>query len=152
MTITARPQTGQPTVFLRRWDPFREMEDVYDRMGNLIQGYMADTGRATMIPVDIEETEDAYIVDVDLPNVKAEDVDSELRANELRITGEIKERERAGVVRRRERRVGRFEHIVALPGDVDPDSVDATLHDGVLTVRLTKASANRPRHIDVKTA
>jgi HSP20 family protein len=84
--------------------------------------------------------------------VKAEDVDIELRANELRVTGEIKERERAGIVRRRERRVGRFEHVVVLPGDVDPDSVDATLHDGVLTVRLTKARANRPRHIDVKTA
>jgi HSP20 family protein len=126
------------------------MEDVYDRMGQLMQGYVADPARATYAPADIEETEDAYIVDLDLPDVRPEDLDIELRGNELRISGEIKERERTGVIRRRERRAGAFEHVVVLPGDVDPESVDATLRDGVLTVRLGKATADRPRHIDVK--
>jgi HSP20 family protein len=56
------------------------------------------------------------------------------------------------VLRRRERRIGRFEHIVVLPGEVDLDNVDATLRNGLLHLRLTKAGADRPRHIDVKTS
>ena len=46
--------------------------------------------------------------------------------------------------------VGQFEFMVALPGDVDPEKVEASLHDGVLTVRLGKAAASRPRQIEVK--
>jgi hypothetical protein len=53
--------------------------------------------------------------------------------------GEIRERERTGTLRRRERRVGRFEHVVTLPSDVDPNKVDANLSGGVLTVRAGKA-------------
>lgn len=85
-----------------------------------------------------------------MPGVKREDVNIELRANEVRITGEMKEKERTGVLRRQTRRVGQFEYIVSLPGDIDPDKVEAALHDGVLTVRLGKAAASQPRHIEVK--
>ena len=45
---------------------------------------------------------------------------------------------------------GQFEHVVALPGDVDPDKVDASLSDGVLTVRIGKASGSQPRRIEIK--
>jgi HSP20 family protein len=151
MTITTRQPSGRDAVILRRWDPFRVMEDLYDRMGQLMQGYLADPAVASYAPADIEETDDAYLVEVDLPNVRPGDVDIALRGNELWITGEIKDRERTGVLRRRERRIGRFEHVIALPGEVDPDRVEATLRDGVLTVRLRKTEANRGRHIDVKT-
>jgi HSP20 family protein len=151
MTITARQRSDQDAVVLRRWDPFRVMEDLYERMGQVMQGYLVDPGVATYAPADIEEIDHSYLVEVDLPNVRPGDVDIELRDNELWITGEIKERERKGVLRRRERRTGRFEHVIPLPGEVDPDRVEATLRDGVLTVRLRRADTNRGRHIDVKT-
>jgi HSP20 family protein len=79
-----------------------------------------------------------------------DDVNIELRDNEVRITGETKEKERTGVLRRQTRRVGQFEFVVGLPGDIDPDKVEASLHDGVLTVRLGKAAASQPRQIEVK--
>jgi HSP20 family protein len=128
------------------------MEDVYDRMGRLMQEIMGDGARAALpaAPSDIEETDDAFIVDIELPGVRREDVNIELRDNELRISGEIKERERKGVLRRKERVVGQFEHLVTLPGEVDPNKVDANLSDGVLTVRVGKAPSSQARRIEVK--
>jgi HSP20 family protein len=56
---------------------------------------------APFVPlVDIEETEDAWIVEADLPGVKLEDVNVEVRGSELAISGEIKERRREGILRR----------------------------------------------------
>jgi HSP20 family protein len=99
---------------------------------------------------DIEETDDAYVLELDLPGVNRDDVNIELRDNEVRITGEIKEKERTGVLRRQTRRVGQFEFMVTLPGDIDPEKVEASLHEGVLTVRLGKAAPRKPRQIEVR--
>jgi HSP20 family protein len=100
--------------------------------------------------VDIEETDDAYVVEADLPGVKRQDVNIELVGNELTVTGEIKERERKGALRRQRRRVGRFEYGVVLPDHVDDDKVEASLSDGVLTVRVPKAERAQRRKIEVK--
>jgi HSP20 family protein len=156
LSVPQRSRSGRRPA--RRWDPVREMEDVYDRMGRLMQDFFGDSTPATAAvrlpewttPVDIEETDDEYIVEVDVPNVKREDINLELRDSELRISGEIKERERTGILRRRSRRVGQFEHVVGLPGEIDPDRVEATLDNGVLTVRLGKAGGTQPRRIEVK--
>jgi HSP20 family protein len=86
-------------------------------------------------PVDIEEQDDAYVIEAELPGVEKDDVNIELVSNELTITGEIKEREREGILRKRTRRIGRFEYRVRLPEQVDPDNVEAKLADGVLSVR-----------------
>ena len=136
-----------PTV-IRRWDPFREMEDVFGRMSLLMQDYFRDQPPSAL--ADVEETDDSFIVELDMPGVRPGEVNLELRDNELRVTGEIKEREHTGVLRRKARRVGEFEHIVALPGEIDPEHVDATLHEGVLTVRMAKAMASQPRRIEIK--
>jgi HSP20 family protein len=90
------------------------------------------------------------MVHADLPGAKPEDVDVELNDGELVIHGEIKEEERSGVLRRRARRVGRFEYRVQLPGDVDADNIDAQLHEGVLRLRIPKAAKSQPRKIQVK--
>ena len=66
------------------------------------------------------------------------------------ITGERKEKERVGVLRRRTRSVGRFEYDIQLPGDIDEDGVTASLSDGVLTVRVPKATNDRAHRIAVK--
>ena len=53
-------------------------------------------------------------------------------------------------LRRQMRRVGQFQYVVALPDDIDPEQVEASLHDGVLAVRLGKAAASQPRQIEVR--
>ena len=144
---------------LRGWDPLREFEDLTGRMNQLFEsafgglpslvGTGAGAGPVWVPSVDIEETDDAYLVEADLPGVKREDVSVELREGELAITGELKERERTGVLRRRSRRTGRFDYRVSLPGDTDPDKVDATLRDGVLTVRVPKTTKTQPRRVQI---
>jgi HSP20 family protein len=101
-------------------------------------------------PVDIEEQDDAYVIEAEAPGVKKDDVNIELISNELMITGEIKEREREGILRKRTRRIGRFEYRVRLPEQVDPDNVEAKLKDGVLSVRVPKHEQAERRRIQVK--
>jgi len=133
------------------------MEDFYDRLGQMWQTFFGEpqllSGRVTAAwptLADIEETDDAYVVDIDLPGARADDIRLELRDNNLHISGEYREKERVGVLRRQTRRVGEFEYVVSLPGEIDQDKVDATLHDGVLSVQLGKAATARPRRIQVK--
>jgi HSP20 family protein len=158
MALPVSRSSDRPATALqrsqRRSDPFQAMEDVYDRMGQLMQGFLGEqpglAGGRWGALADIEETDDAYIVDIDLPGVRSDDVNLELRNNELRISGQIKERDRVGVLRRQTRQFGEFDYVVAVPGDIDPDKVDASLSDGVLTIRLGKSTASRPRRITIK--
>jgi HSP20 family protein len=158
MSMPASQSAGQrrdgSNAVARRRDPVRQMEDMHQTMGALLQDFFGgDTAAAFTgwsAPADIEETSDAYVVELDLPGVKPEDVDVELRDNLLRVCGELKERERSGILRRRSRRVGRFEHAIALPGEVNPTKVDAKLSSGVLTVRVARAVTSQPRRIEVK--
>ena len=101
-------------------------------------------------PVDIEEQDDAYVIEAEVPGVTKDDVNIELVSNELTITGEIKEREREGILRKRTRRVGRFEYRVRLPEQVDPNNVEAKLTDGVLSVRVPKQEQAERRRIQVQ--
>ena len=101
-------------------------------------------------PVDIEEQDNAYVIEAELPGVQKDDVNIELVSNELMITGEIKEREREGILRKRTRRIGRFEYRVRLPEQVDGDNIEASLKDGVLSVRVPKREQAERRTIQVK--
>ena len=101
-------------------------------------------------PVDIEEEDEAYVLEADLPAVRREDVAIELVGNELSITGEIRERERKGIVRRRARHTGRFDYRVTLPSLLDSEKIEARLADGVLTVRVPKAERAPRQRIEVK--
>jgi HSP20 family protein len=61
-------------------------------------------------PVDLEETDDVWVVEADLPGVRKGDVTVEVRDGELAIHGEVRERERTGILRRRTRRTGAFDY------------------------------------------
>lgn len=103
--------------------------------------------------VDIEEQENAYLVEAELPGVKPEDVNIELAGNELAITGEIDEQEeREGVMRRRARRRGRFEYRVILPDEIDAENIDANLSDGILRLRIPKSEQAQRRRIEVQSS
>ncbi len=136
------------------WDPFRELEDLHQRMGQLMESVFGPEPFTTPTPVwsplaDVEETDEAYLVQVDLPGVRREDVTVEVVGNELAVHGEVKERERTGVLHRRARRYGRFDYRLTLPADVDADQVSAELADGVLTVRVPKTEQAKPRRIEI---
>jgi HSP20 family protein len=134
-------------------NPSREFEDIYDRMGqlmNLAFGLTpAEAGDGPWIPhADLSETDDAYVVEVDVPGVRKDQVEIQLQDRELIITGEIPKSEH-GRRHRRSRRTGRFEFRTYLPGDVNADAVSAQLTDGVLTVTIPKSEAARPYRIKI---
>lgn len=82
-------------------------------------------------PADVSESEDAFHIDIELPGVKSRDIDVEANGPELVVTGEIKERERKGVLRRSTRRVGAFEYRLRLPGELDTHKIKAEMQDGL---------------------
>ena len=99
---------------------------------------------------DIEETHDAYLVEVELPGVDKGDIDIELAGRRLTVSGERKAKERVGILRKRERVVGKFRYDVTLPGGVEAEGVEANLDGGILTVRVPKPAAERARRIEVR--
>jgi HSP20 family protein len=140
-----------------QWEPLSELERVTERMRRMLDqtfgsfGWPAPAEARGWSPfVDIEEADDAYVVEAELPGVKPENVNIELAGNELTITGKVKEREHKGDLRRQTRRTGRFAYRVALPARVEADNIEASLSDGVLTVRVPKAERAERKKIDVK--
>jgi HSP20 family protein len=152
MALPEQRHPGTPS----RWDPLREFEDVYDRMGRLFRDFFGDAGPIGRplsrfnLPLDLEETDAAYIAELDLPGVKKDDVTVEIVGNEICVRGEVKEHERTGVLRRQSRRVGSIEHRFTVPDKVDAERVEAELSDGVLVIRAPKSEPVKPKRIDVK--
>jgi HSP20 family protein len=102
--------------------------------------------------IDVCEDDAHYVVSAELPGVRREDVTVELVEGVLTIQGEKRserehERERQ---RSTERFFGAFTRSLALPSDADPERVDATFQDGVLTITIGKRVEQKPRIIDVK--
>lgn len=104
---------------------------------------------ATAPLADIEETDDSYVLDVELPGVRQSDIDLQVEGGRLVLTAQRHERERVGLLRHRTRTTGRFALSVTLPGAVEEAGVTATFRDGVLTVVVPKAVHARRRRIPV---
>ena len=98
---------------------------------------------------DLEETDDSYLLEVELPGISRRDVDLQLDDSRLVLTAQRVERERTGLLRHRTRTTGRLALAVTLPPDVDGDGVHADLDRGVLTVVIPKARHARRRHIPI---
>nr|WP_245790458.1 Hsp20/alpha crystallin family protein [Streptomyces monashensis] len=126
-----------------------DFDELFQRMNQLLGGAAAPGEPAWSPAADMRETDDACVLEADLPGIKRDDIGIEMSERKLRLTGEYKEREREGVLRRSTRRTGRFEYQALLPADVRSEEVSATLHDGVLTVTVPKTQATRPRHIQI---
>jgi HSP20 family protein len=142
----------------QRYEAGSDLEQVSERLRRMLDQTFVGFALPSLVtamaawspPVDIEEHDDAYVVEAELPGIDRKDVNIELVGNELTITGEIKERERKGVLRRRTRKVGRFDFRVALPEQVDPDGIEAKLDEGILTVRIPKAQQAQRRQVEIK--
>jgi HSP20 family protein len=144
-----------------RWDPFRELEDMSDRLNRVfgragLSRTAEDKGTFVTFDwapsVDIAETPEAFEIKAELPDVKKEDVKVTVEEGQLRISGERKqEREEKGKkFHRVERSYGSFMRSFSLPENVDDTKLTAEYKDGMLNVRLPKTEKAKPKAIAVK--
>jgi len=110
------------------------------------------TGRPWSPPVDIVETEDDLVLKADLPDVKLEDIDVHVENETLSIKGERRfEKEANGKgYHRIERSYGSFVRSFSVPNSVDTEKVSADYKNGVLTVKLPKKEAAKPKQVKVE--
>jgi HSP20 family protein len=148
-----RGGVARPGSQAGRWDPFSEFEDLYQRMGQLMDrafdGLWQPSGQAWAPAADLTETGDAYVAEVEVPGVRKDDISVELAGQELIVVGEYRDSGAEGRALRRARRAGRFEYRVLVPGKADADKITASLADGVLTVTVPKAETEKPRRIEI---
>lgn len=149
---------------LVKWDPFRELEEMSDRLNRMIsrptthsaggQGKEVMTVADWTPTVDISETEAEYAIKAELPEVKKEDVKVTVEDAVLTIQGERKHdtEEKGKKYHRIERSYGRFVRTFTLPDSVDESKVKAEYSDGVLHLHLPKSEKAKPKQIDVKIA
>lgn len=135
---------------LSPWTGFRDLENQLER---IFHGAETPSGAgAWMPPVDIRETNDAYVLEADLPGLKKEDIEVQIVEDRITLKGERKremESEDKGY-RRYERAEGKFERSFRIRGGVDASKVEAKFEHGVLTVTLPKPEESKPRQIEVK--
>lgn len=148
-----------------RWEPFDQLTSLREAMGRLMDQSFTFGGRAEhggsgtgaqTVPVNIFESNDILMVTAAMPGVQQEDIDITARGNTLTIDAreraDIKPEESGKQYLRHEWRYGPYHRTVELPYAVEAGNAEATLGDGVLTVRLTKAPTERSHRINVKTS
>jgi HSP20 family protein len=142
-----------------RMFPMAVFNDFRREMDRVLGAFSPGNGRpfreGLYPPVNVWEDGEAFYLEAEIPGVDMKDIDLEVVGNELTIKGRREpvagsEGERP-TFHRRERGVGEFSRVVMLPTDVNPDKVEATLRDGVLTITLPKAERVKARKITVKT-
>lgn len=138
---------------LTRWNPFREFDDLFTTL-HAQPVRRATTRSANWVPpVDISETDAAYLLELEIPAVAVEDVNVEVKDSVLTISGA---RQRAEDEERRshrvERRFGSFSRSFSLPEDADEESIEASAKHGVLQLTIAKREKAQPRRITVQGA
>jgi HSP20 family protein len=141
-----------------RWDPFRNMVALQDRINRLFEDAFPRSAEeedlaacAWRPPVDIFEEDNGFVVQVDLPGVNKEDVMVEIKNNLLIIQGSRQVESSVDEDRyfRRERSCGTFQRSFSMRGDVAPDSIKASFKNGVLTIRIPHPEEQKPKKISV---
>lgn len=127
-----------------RWDADRLMDEFFGRP----QFHVAPSGPEA----DFYETENEFVLEMDLPGFSQDDVELTVERGVLSVTGErtIERDEEKGNYHLRERSWGKFSRSFSIPHSIDPDGVDASFHKGVLMVRLPKAAEALARKIQIK--
>jgi HSP20 family protein len=132
---------------MMHWDPFAELNRIQQ-----LSRRNENAERAMRPLVDIREDETSFVVQAELPGTKPEDVHVEVERGVLTIRGERRFSSDENVqkqYRRVERYYGAFERSFSLPSEVDADSVNAQLTNGVLEVRIPKKTAPSPKRVTV---
>ena len=141
---------------LQAWPSFDRVSTLRDELDRLFDFTLPtrDSGLfgGWTPALDVHDEKDNFLVKVELPGLKKEDLNLSLHEGVLTISGERKQErdQKNGGTFRSERYFGRFQRSVTLPAQVDATKVKATYKDGVLTVELPKAEEAKPKHIEVK--
>lgn len=102
------------------------------------------------LPMDVIENQDDLVIRVSIPGVLPEDVQVDVEGETVRIRAERKEEDNAGEYLLRERKAGRMGRTLSMPYRLDADRTDASLENGVLTLKVAKAESERTRTIPVR--
>jgi HSP20 family protein len=145
-----------------RWDPFQDLRSAQDEMAQMSPmlahalGLHTQPGSATATAwapaLDISERKDAYLVTVELPGLKPEDLDITMEDGLLTIQGERQfiQESSEQQFHRVERRYGAFRRSITLPAHVTAEGIQASFEDGVLQVLVPKAEEAKPKRIQVR--
>ncbi|MBM4137922.1 MAG: Hsp20/alpha crystallin family protein [Nitrospira sp.] len=147
---------------LVRWDPFRELEDMSERLNRVFARPASRTSGgeeqltvADWVPtVDISETDGEYLIKAELPEVKKDDVKVTVEEGVLTLQGarHQEKQEKGKKYHRVERSYGSFVRSFTLPETVDDSGVKAEYKDGVLNLHLPKTEKVKPKAIEVAVA
>jgi HSP20 family protein len=144
---------------LDRWDPFRDLMSIQNELNRLFgrtygsgEGGSGATG-SWVPPLDVFESNDKYVVAVELPGIEPSDVEVSVEDSTLTIKGQrdfFYKDATDDAFRRIERRYGQFTRTLTLPTTADVEKVDASFDKGVLTIEVPKREEAKPRKITVK--
>jgi HSP20 family protein len=144
---------------ITRWDPFRDVLALQNRMNSLFQdfnrgqgeGEAAFTTAAFVPPVDVYEDEHKIVLKLEVPGMKENELDIQLENNLLTVKGERKfeKEEKEENFHRIERRYGSFYRSFTIPNTVNPEGVKANYDAGILRVELEKRAEAKPKQIRV---
>jgi len=133
-------------TMLMRFDPFRELDWLTGRM---------QPGRVVpqMMPMDAFRHEDHFVIHFDLPGVDPNSIDLTVEKNSLTVKAERSWHPVEGdEVIATERPTGTFSRQLLLGDNLDTDNIEASYHDGVLTLTIPVAESAKPRKVAVSTA
>ena len=142
-------------MLITRWDPFREVATLQNRVNSLFREASAGDGTLTTAKfapaVDIYEDSKKVVLKLEVPGVAEKDLDVRVENNTLTVKGERKfeKDEKEENFRRIERRYGSFYRAFTLPSTVDSEHINASYNSGVLVLELSKKTEAQPRQIKV---
>lgn len=148
--------TDRPLAYMRDKDPFRDIENLFDRMSREFEGFgrQFESSVAGGIDVDLVDRGEKLQVVADLPGFSKESIGVSIAGDELTISADYDDTDEfdEGRFHRRERRRRSVSRRVSLPVAVVEDQANATYNNGVLTVTLPKATAEDAsgHHIDIE--
>ncbi len=141
---------------LMRWEPFRELDSLQREMNRLFDHFGHQTGEMTstsFVPAaELHETEEAIHIKLELPGMEAKDLDVQVTAEAISISGERKSEiksEENGVTRS-EFRYGKFRRVIPLPARIQNTNVGAEYKDGILNLTLPKAEEEKNKVVKVE--
>ncbi|MFY7805449.1 MAG: Hsp20/alpha crystallin family protein [Limnoraphis robusta] len=142
---------------LMRWEPLREIDSLQREMNRLFDSFSTDgspmerTNSAFVPLAEIEETTDAVHLKLEVPGMEAKDIDIQVTAEAVAISGERKSEiktEEKGMTRT-EFRYGKFRRVIPLPVRIQNTNVSADYKDGILTLTLPKAEEEKNKVVKV---
>ncbi len=142
---------------MTRWDPFRELSALQNRMNRLFEEQYGGRGEESMTtgafvpPVDVYEDEHTIQLKLEVPGIDEKDLDIKVENNVLTVSGErkLEKEEKQENFHRVERRYGSFSRSFTLPNTVSTDDIQANYNNGVLNIRLAKRAEAKPKQIKV---